>query len=112
MGAIEVRDLRLSYGELRAVDGVSFEVAARAERSGQTTTLGMIEGLRRPDSGSVSLLGSSPWPHNAGLAARIGAQLEASSFFVRLTARADPHLRGPVRRLREARARLFRCETT
>jgi len=94
MGAIEVRDLRLSYGELKAVDGVSFEVAEGEffgilgpNGAGKTTTLEMIEGLRRPDSGSISLLGSSPWPRNRGLAARIGVQLQASSFFERLTAR-------------------------
>ncbi len=94
MGAIEVRDLRLSYGELKAVDGVSFEVAEGEffgilgpNGAGKTTTLEMIEGLRRPDSGSISLLGSSPWPRNPGLAARIGVQLQASSFFERLTTR-------------------------
>ena len=94
MGAIEVRDLRLSYGELKAVDGVSFEVAEGEffgilgpNGAGKTTTLEMIEGLRRPDSGSISLLGSSPWPRNPRLAARLGVQLQASSFFERLTAR-------------------------
>ncbi len=94
MGAIEVRDLQLSYGELTAVDGVSFEVAEGEffgilgpNGAGKTTTLEMIEGLRRPDSGSITLLGGSPWPRNAGLTARIGVQLQASSFFERLTAR-------------------------
>jgi ABC-2 type transport system ATP-binding protein len=94
MGAIEVIGLRMAYGELRAVDGVSFEVAAGEffgilgpNGAGKTTTLEMIEGLRKPDSGDVRLLGENPWPRNAKLLPRIGVQLQASAFFDRLTAR-------------------------
>ncbi len=94
MGAIEVTDLRMSYGDLRAVDGVSFEVAEGEffgilgpNGAGKTTTLEMIEGLRKPDSGDIRLLGESPWPRNPRLLPRIGVQLQASAFFERLTAR-------------------------
>lgn len=94
MGAIEVNDLALSYGETKAVDGVSFTVAEGEffgilgpNGAGKTTTLEMIEGLRRPDAGTVTVLGESPWPRNAALLPRIGVQLQASSFFDRLTAR-------------------------
>ncbi len=92
--AIIVRDLKKAYGQTRAVDGVSFEVAEGEfygilgpNGAGKTTTLELIEGLRKPDSGEVSLLGASPWPRNASLLPRIGVQLQASSFFERLTAR-------------------------
>lgn len=47
----------------------------------------IIEGLRRPDGGTVSVFGLSPWPRNPRLLPRIGVQLQASSFFERLTAR-------------------------
>ncbi|MGI8645484.1 MAG: ABC transporter ATP-binding protein [Nocardioides sp.] len=94
MGAIEVADLALAYGETRAVDGVSFEVAEGEffgilgpNGAGKTTTLEMIEGLRRPDTGDVRVLGEKPWPRNPALLPRIGVQLQASSFFERLTAR-------------------------
>jgi ABC-2 type transport system ATP-binding protein len=94
MGAIEVADLALAYGETRAVDGVTFEVAEGEffgilgpNGAGKTTTLEMIEGLRRPDAGTVRVLGASPWPRNPALLPRIGVQLQASSFFERLTAR-------------------------
>ena len=57
MGAIEVTDLAMAYGELRAVDGVSFAVGEGEffgilgpNGAGKTTTLEMIEGLRRPDA--------------------------------------------------------------
>jgi ABC-2 type transport system ATP-binding protein len=98
MGAIEVSELAIAYGELRAVDGVGFEVAEGEffgilgpNGAGKTTTLELIEGLRRPDSGTVRVLGESPWPRNPRLLPRIGVQLQASSFFERLTAREQIH---------------------
>jgi ABC-2 type transport system ATP-binding protein len=92
--AIGVRDLRKSYGDLRAVDGISFEVAhgeffgiLGPNGAGKTTTLEIMEGLRQPDHGQVSVLGQPAWPRNPALLPRIGVQLQASSFFERLTAR-------------------------
>src|SRR5580698_1942572 len=95
MGAvIAARDLRKNYGSLAAVDGVSLEVRPGEffailgpNGAGKTTTLEILEGLRRPDSGEVSVLGLAPWPRNPALLPRIGVQLQASSFFERLTAR-------------------------
>nr|WP_246299440.1 ABC transporter ATP-binding protein [Nocardioides panaciterrulae] len=55
--------------------------------AGKTSTLELVEGLRRPDSGTVRVLGESPWPRNPRLLPRMGVQLQASSFFERLTAR-------------------------
>jgi ABC-2 type transport system ATP-binding protein len=97
-GAIEVRDLVMTYGDLHAVDGVGFEVAEGEffgilgpNGAGKTTTLEMIEGLREPDSGEITVLGEKVWPRNASLLPRIGVQLQASSFFERLTAREQIH---------------------
>jgi ABC-2 type transport system ATP-binding protein len=55
--------------------------------AGKTTTLEMLEGLREPDDGELSVLGLRPWPRNPALLPRIGVQLQSSSFFERLTAR-------------------------
>ncbi|MDR6596294.1 ATP-binding cassette domain-containing protein [Saccharothrix longispora] len=92
--AVVVADIRKSYGGLKAVDGVSFTVAEGEffgilgpNGAGKTTTLEIVEGLRKPDSGRVTLLGVEPWPRNPELLPRIGVQLQASSFFERLTAR-------------------------
>jgi ABC-2 type transport system ATP-binding protein len=92
--AISVQDLRKSYGSLAAVDGVSFEVRSGEffailgpNGAGKTTTLEIMEGLRQADGGAVSVLGRPPWPRNPALLPRIGVQLQASSFFERLTAR-------------------------
>ena len=92
--AIEVTDLAKAYGELQAVDGVTFDVGEGEffgilgpNGAGKTTILEMVEGLRRPDAGTITLLGESPWPRNPGLLPRIGVQLQSTAFFERLTAR-------------------------
>ncbi|WNV90095.1 ABC transporter ATP-binding protein [Umezawaea sp. Da 62-37] len=92
--AVEAVDIRKSYGELKAVDGVSFTVdegeffgILGPNGAGKTTTLEIVEGLREPDAGTVRLLGESPWPRNLELLPRVGVQLQASSFFEKLTAR-------------------------
>ncbi len=94
VSAIEVVDLVKTYGDLRAVDGVSLEVAEGEfvgilgpNGAGKTTLLELVEGLRQPDSGSARVLGAAVWPRNPELLPRIGVQLQASSFFERLTAR-------------------------
>ncbi|HEX9063817.1 MAG TPA: ABC transporter ATP-binding protein [Streptosporangiaceae bacterium] len=91
---ISIRDIRKAYGTLQAVDGVSFDVGQGEffgilgpNGAGKTTTLEIIEGLRQADSGTVSVLGQPPWPRNEVLLPRIGVQLQASSFFERLSAR-------------------------
>ena len=59
---ILVRDLRKRYGDLVAVDGISFEVAEGEvfgilgpNGAGKTTTLEMIEGMRPIDEGSATI---------------------------------------------------------
>ena len=91
---ISVRDLHKSYGQVTAVDGVTFTVEQGEffgilgpNGAGKTTTLEIIEGLREPDSGEVTVLGRRPWPRNPALLPLIGVQLQASSFFELLTAR-------------------------
>jgi ABC-2 type transport system ATP-binding protein len=98
VAAIEVVELAKAYGELKAVDGVTLEVAEGEfvgilgpNGAGKTTLLEMIEGLRRPDAGSVRVLGEEVWPRNARLLPRMGVQLQASSFFERLTTREQLH---------------------
>ena len=91
---IEVSGLRKRYGDVRAVDGVTFGVEEGEffgilgpNGAGKTTALEIIEGLREADEGEVSVLGMSPWPRNPRLLPRMGVQLQASAFFERLTAR-------------------------
>ncbi|MGA9867284.1 MAG: ABC transporter ATP-binding protein [Acetobacteraceae bacterium] len=66
MSQIEITDLVVAYGDVRAVDGVSFDVA-RGEvvtllgpsGCGKTTTLRTIAGLERPSSGVIRLDGKA-----------------------------------------------------
>ncbi|GLZ81686.1 ABC transporter ATP-binding protein [Actinorhabdospora filicis] len=101
--SIRVTDVRKSYGDVRAVDGVSFEVNSGEffgilgpNGAGKTTTLEIVEGLRQSDTGGVELLGESPWPRNPKLLPRIGVQLQGTAFFERLTAREQLHTFGSL----------------
>ncbi|MBC6461662.1 ABC transporter ATP-binding protein [Actinomadura sp. HBU206391] len=91
MTAIEVTDLHKRYGETRAVNGVSFTVASGEtfgvvghNGAGKTTTVECLIGLRRPDSGTVRVLGIDPARQRRILAQRIGAQLQESELPDRL----------------------------
>ncbi|RST04923.1 ABC transporter ATP-binding protein [Streptomyces sp. WAC07149] len=92
--AVAVREVRKRYGDRQAVDGLSLDVR-RGEffgllgpnGAGKTTFIEIVEGLRQADSGTVEVLGHSPWPRNTALLPRIGVQTQASAFFVRQTAR-------------------------
>jgi ABC-2 type transport system ATP-binding protein len=92
--AISVAGLTKRYGGRTVVDGVTFEVR-RGESfgilgpngAGKTTTLEMIEGLRQPDGGEVTLLGEPVWPDPRRIQSRIGVQLQTTSLFDMLTAR-------------------------
>jgi ABC-2 type transport system ATP-binding protein len=84
--AVIVRDLRKRYGEVRAVDGVSFEVQhgevfglLGPNGAGKTTTVEIIEGLRTRDSGQVSLCGYDPATHADEVKQRIGVALQATA---------------------------------
>jgi ABC-2 type transport system ATP-binding protein len=108
---IVVDDLRKRYGDVQAVDGVSLAVEEGEffgilgpNGAGKTTTLEIIEGLREADSGTVKLLGESPWPRNPRLLPRIGVQLQGTSFFEKLTAREQLQTFGSLYGVSAARA--------
>jgi ABC-2 type transport system ATP-binding protein len=89
---IRVTDLRKTYGQTRAVDGVSFEVR-RGEvfgllgpnGAGKTTTVEILEGLRRPDGGGVTVLGIDVARHPDALKERIGVSLQTAAVYPKLT---------------------------
>ena len=89
---IVVRDLRKRYGELTAVDGVSFDVGEGEvfgilgpNGAGKTTTLEMIEGMRPIDEGSAVIDGVDVGADPREVKRRIGIQLQSSAFFDELT---------------------------
>ncbi|MFM8389173.1 MAG: ABC transporter ATP-binding protein, partial [Actinomycetota bacterium] len=83
MAAVEVENLSVHYGPLRAVDEVSFaaefgEVTAvlGPNGAGKTSTIETCEGFRRPTSGSVRVLDLDPWTHRVALHREVGVMLQ------------------------------------
>ncbi|HET7533318.1 MAG TPA: ABC transporter ATP-binding protein [Nocardioidaceae bacterium] len=81
--AVVVDDLTMRYGETLAVDGLSLEVARHSitavlgpNGAGKTTTLETCEGYRRPQKGSVRVLGLDPQSQRRELLPRIGVMLQ------------------------------------
>jgi ABC-2 type transport system ATP-binding protein len=83
---IEVKNLRKSYGKTVAVNDVSFEVRegeifgiVGPNGAGKTTTIECIEGLRRPDQGTIRVLGVDSQTDSHTLRINTGMQLQQSS---------------------------------
>ena len=88
---IQVEDLRKSYGDLKAVDGVSFAVGAGEvfgilgpNGAGKTTTVEILEGMREPDSGTALINGIDVQKYPREVKKVVGIQLQSSAFFDRL----------------------------
>ena len=92
--AIEVTDLRKSYGPVEAVRGLSFYVE-RGEvfgllgpnGAGKTTTVEILEGYRKRSSGEVRVLGRDPQERDRDLQQRVGIVLQSCGFYPRVTVR-------------------------
>jgi ABC-2 type transport system ATP-binding protein len=88
---IQVSGVRKTYGAMVAVDEVSFEVndgeifgLIGPNGAGKTTTMECIEGLRRPDRGTISVLGLDPFRDVYKLQDRIGVQLQQAQLQKRI----------------------------
>ena len=82
---IKVRDFRKVYGDLVAVDGISFEVQPGEifglfgpNGAGKTSTLETLEGLRASDGGFLQVMGVDPTRESSKLRHLIGVQLQTS----------------------------------
>jgi ABC-2 type transport system ATP-binding protein len=89
---IAVDDVRKAYGEVRAVDGVTFQVAKGEifgllgpNGAGKTTTMEMIEGLHAPDSGEIHVLGMDVRRFATQIKNRVGVQLQTAALYPQLT---------------------------
>jgi ABC-2 type transport system ATP-binding protein len=90
--AIEVRDLRKTYGEKAAVDGLTLSVPAGSffgflgpNGAGKTTTIRMLVGLAPPTSGSIELLGLPMPEREVEIKRQIGLVPDESLLFDHLT---------------------------
>jgi ABC-2 type transport system ATP-binding protein len=106
--AIEVDQLTKRYGDLPAVDDISFTVRKGEvfaflgpNGAGKTTTVEIIETIRTPTSGKVSLLGMDVTKKKHDIVPRIGVLPQGFNSFDRIT----------VRETLQYYARLFRTKT-
>ena len=90
---IEVKDLRKAFGEVKAVDGVSFtardgEITGLLgpNGAGKTTTLRMLYTLMKPDAGQVLVDGIDPVDDAVAVRRRLGVLPDARGLYKRLTA--------------------------
>ena len=90
---ITIRDLRKRFGDVRAVNDVSFEARDAAitgllgaNGAGKSTTLGMMAGLLQPDHGTVQMDGADP---RGDVRRCVGAVLDHQGLYPRLTAREN-----------------------
>jgi ABC-2 type transport system ATP-binding protein len=94
LNPIEVNDLKKHYGEIKAVDGISFIVnegevfgLLGPNGAGKTTTIEILEGLRKKDGGEASVLGLDPWENGYKLHLKIGVIPQEFTFFEKTSPR-------------------------
>ena len=97
MSAIQVSDLRKSYGEHEALRGISFTInegevfsLLGPNGAGKTTTVEILEGYRARDGGSVEVLGFDPARAQTAYRQQIGVVLQQSQLWANLTV-AETH---------------------
>ena len=91
---IEVSALKKCYGDLKAVDDISFTVnkgevfgLLGPNGAGKTTTIEILEGLRAKDGGDVKVLGLDPWKNGYELHKKIGVIPQEFTFLEKITPR-------------------------
>ncbi len=91
--AVEIVGLVKTYDDERAVDGLTLTVPTGSitavlgpNGAGKTTTVEICEGYRRPDAGTVRVLGLDPWRDGAALKPRVGVMLQAGGVYPSLRA--------------------------
>ncbi|MGC8464412.1 MAG: ABC transporter ATP-binding protein [Acidimicrobiales bacterium] len=92
MAAIEVDRLTMSYGKVKAVDELSFSVAAGSilvmlgpNGAGKSSTIEALEGYRRPQSGKLTVVGLDPVRQQRELGHVIGVMLQQGGVNPRMT---------------------------
>jgi sodium transport system ATP-binding protein len=106
---IEVKDLRKAFGEVKAVDGVSFtardgEITGLLgpNGAGKTTTLRMLYTLMKPDAGQVLVDGIDPAQDAVAVRHRLGVLPDARGLYKRLTAEENITYFGRLQGMAEA----------
>ena len=84
---VHVTDLTKRYGEVHAVDGISLSVSRASvftllgpNGAGKTTTMEILEGIRDPDSGEITVFGTRVKRVNRTIKERMGVLLQEGNF--------------------------------
>jgi ABC-2 type transport system ATP-binding protein len=93
LAAVDVADVTISFGRVRALDAVSLRIPTGTvvgivgpNGAGKTTLIDVICGLVRPSSGTVRVLGEDVAAHAAALRARIGVLPQETALYDEVTA--------------------------
>src|SRR5512135_2450144 len=96
MNAIEIQNLRKSFGENQAVQGLSFDVAEGEifsllgpNGAGKTTTISILSCLLRPDEGDACIMGHSIRTDDMGVKSVLGVVPQEIALYEDLTAREN-----------------------
>jgi ABC-2 type transport system ATP-binding protein len=88
VAAVEIRGLIKRYGDKTAVNGLDLTVRRGTltavlgpNGAGKTTTIETCEGYRRPDAGTIRVLGLDPVAQAAALRPRIGVMLQSGGIY-------------------------------
>jgi ABC-2 type transport system ATP-binding protein len=107
--AIEVQDLHKAFGDLKAVDGVSFDVEngeifslLGPNGAGKTTTISMLSCLLRPDEGDALVMGHSIRTDQMGVKSVLGVVPQEIALYEDLSARENLTFWGKMYGLRGA----------
>ena len=113
---LEVQGLRKAFGDVKAVDGVSFTAGDGGitgllgpNGAGKTTTLRMLYTLMRPDAGSIHIDGIDALERPLEARRRMGVLPDAKGLYKRLTARENIEYFGRLQGLDDTTLR-ERCE--
>jgi ABC-2 type transport system ATP-binding protein len=93
---VDVAGIGFSYGDLRAVDDVSFSIAAGEilgflgpNGAGKSTTIKMVTGQLTPESGTIEILGMDMPAQREDIQERLGVCFEEKNLYLSMTGREN-----------------------
>jgi ABC-type multidrug transport system ATPase subunit len=113
MSVIKVQALSKNFGDLKAVDQLSFEVAAGQvygflgqNGSGKSTTIRMLLSLIHPSEGHIEIFGQSLTDHRSAILEQVGAVIERPDLYPYLTAQEHLTLFAKLRKQKITAAKI------
>jgi ABC-2 type transport system ATP-binding protein len=106
---IEIKDLHRTFGDIRAVDGLTFDIQPGEvfgllgpNGAGKTTSVRLLNGILPPSGGTVRVFGLNPAEQGEQVRKRTGVLTETSSLYERLSAKENLEFYGTLAEIPEA----------